>query len=113
MLVDDGVILKVVQLSSGLNAARKEAAVKQHAGKMHRELQTIYDFSQAVVSPGLADLHVHMDEPGREHWEGELSLHAHKPQLFSNIASINLSGVYYSHTWQPTLMSEALCCKWL
>ena len=32
------------------------------------------DVGDAVVSPGLIDTHVHFDEPGREHWEGELLL---------------------------------------
>lgn len=32
---------------------------------------TVLDFDDAVVSPGLIDVHVHMNEPGREEWEGE------------------------------------------
>lgn len=28
------------------------------------------DFSPFVLSPGLIDVHAHMDEPGRTHWEG-------------------------------------------
>ena len=44
------------------------------------------DVGDAVVSPGLIDTHVHFDEPGREHWEGEgvlcvLSLWAHMALL--------------------------------
>ena len=31
---------------------------------------TILNYGQDVISPGLIDTHVHMDEPGREHWEG-------------------------------------------
>lgn len=32
----------------------------------------LLDFGDAVVAPGLVDLHVHMNEPGREEWEGAL-----------------------------------------
>jgi allantoinase len=31
---------------------------------------TIIDHKYAVISPGVIDVHVHMNEPGREHWEG-------------------------------------------
>ena len=35
----------------------------------------IEDFGDLVVSPGLIDAHVHINEPGRTEWEGfELSL---------------------------------------
>lgn len=30
----------------------------------------VLDYSSAVLSPGLVDLHVHMNEPGRADWEG-------------------------------------------
>lgn len=28
------------------------------------------DYGSAVISPGVIDVHVHMNEPGREDWEG-------------------------------------------
>jgi predicted amidohydrolase YtcJ len=28
-------------------------------------------YGSAVISPGVIDVHVHMNEPGREDWEGE------------------------------------------
>ena len=31
---------------------------------------TILNYGQNFIAPGLIDTHVHMDEPGREHWEG-------------------------------------------
>jgi allantoinase len=31
----------------------------------------VLDYDDAVVGPGLIDVHVHMNEPGREEWEGE------------------------------------------
>ena len=30
----------------------------------------IYDFGQKTIIPGLVDTHVHINEPGRTHWEG-------------------------------------------
>ena len=30
----------------------------------------IYDFGQKSIIPGLVDTHVHINEPGRTHWEG-------------------------------------------
>lgn len=30
----------------------------------------VIDVGSATVSPGIVDLHVHMNEPGRIHWEG-------------------------------------------
>ncbi|XP_061375561.1 allantoinase isoform X2 [Gastrolobium bilobum] len=34
---------------------------------MHEE---VIDYGEAVVMPGLIDVHVHLDEPGRTEWEG-------------------------------------------
>ncbi|KAG0474631.1 hypothetical protein HPP92_014317 [Vanilla planifolia] len=33
----------------------------------------VVDYGDAVVMPGLVDVHVHLDEPGRTEWEGFLS----------------------------------------
>ena len=30
----------------------------------------VLDYGSAVVAPGLIDVHVHMNEPGRVEWEG-------------------------------------------
>src|SRR5712692_11149152 len=30
----------------------------------------VYDAGRSVVMPGLVDTHVHINEPGRTHWEG-------------------------------------------
>jgi hypothetical protein len=30
----------------------------------------VLDYGYAVISPGVIDVHVHLNEPGREHWEG-------------------------------------------
>jgi imidazolonepropionase-like amidohydrolase len=51
------------------------AAVDRHAASKvlldTRPDLHVLDYGDAVVAPGLIDVHVHMDEPGREEWEGE------------------------------------------
>ena len=33
----------------------------------------VRSFGDLIISPGLVDTHVHMNEPGREEWEGMLT----------------------------------------
>lgn len=70
VIVEDGSISKVLQLRANLAVAERVDALKKEAAALQKELKNIYDYGDAVVSPGLVDMHVHMDEPGREHWEG-------------------------------------------
>jgi imidazolonepropionase-like amidohydrolase len=37
-------------------------------------------YGSAVIAPGVIDVHVHMNEPGREDWEGEQCLVTSSPQ---------------------------------
>lgn len=32
---------------------------------------TVINYGDAVISPGIVDTHVHLNEPGREDWEGK------------------------------------------
>lgn len=75
VLVEDGSIVKVLQLPAGMDHADRLHTLKHAATNLHRKLETIYDYGRAVISTGLVDLHVHMDEPGREHWEGSFQYH--------------------------------------
>ena len=68
--MENGLIVKVVHLQHSLEIPERVQLLKREAAALHRDLKTIYDYGHAVVSPGLVDMHVHMDEPGREHWEG-------------------------------------------
>ncbi|KAL0052815.1 hypothetical protein WJX82_008241 [Trebouxia sp. C0006] len=70
VLVENGFIVKVVQFHDSLEVPERVKLLKREAAALHRDLKNIYDYGHAVVSPGLVDMHVHMDEPGREHWEG-------------------------------------------
>ena len=51
----------------GPSADRHRLAQPLLGGK--RALQVL-DYGDAVVAPGLIDVHVHMNEPGRVEWEG-------------------------------------------
>ena len=46
------------------------------------------DYGNAIISPGIVDVHVHMNEPGRIEWEGEAPA-ATPPQA---AASMSLCG---------------------
>lgn len=63
----DGRIAEIAFLNGEASQANLTAAAFLKFG-----LTTIQDFGDLVVSPGLIDTHVHFNEPGREHWEGEL-----------------------------------------
>jgi len=41
-----------------------------HAAFLMTGLSKILDYGDLVVSPGLIDTHVHMNQPGRSYWEG-------------------------------------------
>lgn len=68
--MESGFIVKVVQFQDNLEVPERVQLLKREAATLHRDLKNIYDYGHAVMSPGLVDMHVHMDEPGREHWEG-------------------------------------------
>ncbi len=41
-----------------------------HAALLTFGLKHILDYEDLIVAPGFIDTHVHMDQPGRTHWEG-------------------------------------------
>ncbi|KAI3435951.1 hypothetical protein D9Q98_002009 [Chlorella vulgaris] len=72
----DGPQPGAVHVRGGMIAAvhTSSAAVDRHAASKvlldTRPDLHVLDYGDAVVAPGLIDVHVHMDEPGREEWEG-------------------------------------------
>lgn len=66
VVTSQGVIPAAIEVRSGkITAVISGDALLEGAFELH----TI-DYGNAVISPGLVDLHVHMNEPGREEWEG-------------------------------------------
>ena len=73
------------------------------------------DYGTAVIGPGLVDVHVHMNEPGRVEWEGVVSKHESLTQLELQQRQ------HRRHVWpclpaaMPTQRSpllRALCDRW-
>ena len=61
MVRPDGVSPGTVLIAGG----RIEAVVPERVA-----LPDVIDVGDLVVSPGLVDAHVHVNEPGRTEWEG-------------------------------------------
>jgi dihydroorotase-like cyclic amidohydrolase len=64
--VKDGKINKVAELDAEYGEhvqARAQQALDSSA--------SVLNFHDAIIAPGLIDIHVHMDEPGRTEWEGD------------------------------------------
>ncbi|KAI0489272.1 hypothetical protein KFK09_029114 [Dendrobium nobile] len=66
IVTSEGVFSGAVEVKSGRIASvvSDDFEVGQFLGKH------VVDFGNAVVMPGLVDIHVHLDEPGRTEWEG-------------------------------------------
>ncbi len=60
----------IASVAAGLQGADRHVLAKRLlAGRP----LPLLDFGDAVLAPGLVDVHVHMNEPGREEWEGALA----------------------------------------
>jgi len=64
--VKDGLIAGIAVLSGPASQANLSAAAALKFG-----LKNVLDYGDLIISPGLIDTHVHFNEPGREHWEGQ------------------------------------------
>ncbi|XP_019051521.1 PREDICTED: allantoinase [Nelumbo nucifera] len=60
-----GVISGAVEVKGGNIASVVEGENWPKQGQAH-----VIDYGEAVVMPGLIDVHAHLDEPGRTEWEG-------------------------------------------
>ena len=58
IIVENGKILKVIQ------------GTKEVSDELKAKASKIIDVGNYVLMPGLVDSHVHVNEPGRTHWEG-------------------------------------------
>ena len=69
VVVNGGLIVKVVLL-----AAEHFKADDTPKEAVHGNFTApVFGCGNATVAPGLIDTHVHLNAPGRDHWEGGLS----------------------------------------
>lgn len=59
---------KIATVSTGAPGVDRHSVASNFLAH-HKRLRVI-DYGSKVISPGLIDVHVHMNEPGREDWEG-------------------------------------------
>src|SRR5262249_4753005 len=55
---------------SGFGEPRRSSRGSCASGGGSRWGERLFDFGDLVISPGLVDTHVHVNEPGRTEWEG-------------------------------------------
>lgn len=72
LLIQGGRIVRVAEihpddLGTGTQAVSAAARAAVHSGA-HVE-----DYGNAIISPGIVDVHVHLNEPGRVEWEGAMT----------------------------------------
>ncbi|CAI0589751.1 unnamed protein product [Linum tenue] len=66
IVTTQGVVSGAVEVKEGKIAS----VVKGEDWKGDSKTKQIIDYGDAVVMPGLVDVHVHLDDPGRTEWEG-------------------------------------------
>ncbi|KAI4296719.1 hypothetical protein L6164_036653 [Bauhinia variegata] len=64
---------EVISGSVEINQGKIISIVKGDIPHENSKQKNIIDYGEAVVMPGLIDVHVHLDEPGRTEWEGFLT----------------------------------------
>lgn len=65
IVTSKGIIAGAVEVREGQIISISESASVMETPDVH-----VLNFENAVVMPGLIDVHVHLNEPGRAHWEG-------------------------------------------
>ena len=60
---------RIAGVTTGAAGADRHALVSGFA-RHHGHKLSLLDYGDAVVGPGLVDAHAHLNEPGREEWEG-------------------------------------------
>lgn len=66
IVTPQGIISGSVEINEGKIVSITEGYGKQGNSKQ----EVVIDYGEAVIMPGLIDVHVHLDEPGRTEWEG-------------------------------------------
>lgn len=68
MYVAAGKIAKVIRFGPAMVAG--ESFADELSIDIGKKGVVVLDYGDLVISPGLIDTHVHMNEPGRVEWEG-------------------------------------------
>ncbi|XP_004294029.1 PREDICTED: allantoinase [Fragaria vesca subsp. vesca] len=66
IVTPQGVISGLVEVKEG----KIVSIVKKEEKDGKTKLENVIDYGDAVVMPGLIDVHAHLDDPGRSEWEG-------------------------------------------
>ncbi|KAB2601194.1 allantoinase-like [Pyrus ussuriensis x Pyrus communis] len=66
IVTPQGVISGAIEIKDGKIAS----IVKEDENNGKIKLENVMDYGDAVVMPGLIDVHAHLDDPGRAEWEG-------------------------------------------
>ncbi|KAL6181158.1 hypothetical protein ACLB2K_047813 [Fragaria x ananassa] len=66
IVTPQGVISGLVEVKEGKFAS----IIKEEDKDGKSKLENVIDYGEAVVMPGLIDVHAHLDDPGRSEWEG-------------------------------------------
>eukprot|EP00850_Spirogloea_muscicola_P018997 SM000180S03522 [mRNA] locus=s180:106270:110702:- [translate_table: standard] len=64
-----GIIPAAIEVMHG----RIASVIKRQEAPVTSEKLPVIDYGSLVISPGLVDIHVHLNEPGRTEWEGFVS----------------------------------------
>ena len=70
------------------------------------------DYGTAVIGPGLVDVHVHMNDPGRVEWEGAVSKHECFTWLQLQQRQYRRRDWTFSAPCQCAPLLRALCDRW-
>ncbi|KAI5657066.1 hypothetical protein M9H77_25859 [Catharanthus roseus] len=66
IVTPSGIISGAVEIKGG----KIVSVVEEDVRKEHAWSRQVIDYWDAVVMPGLVDVHAHLNDPGREEWEG-------------------------------------------
>lgn len=73
-IADDDALPVAVSIKGGkivaIVAFRQGDSLVKQAQAAFKTKSYVKSYGNLIVSPGLVDTHVHMNEPGREEWEG-------------------------------------------
>ncbi|XP_010538535.1 PREDICTED: allantoinase-like [Tarenaya hassleriana] len=67
IVTPDGLISGAVEVRGGIISS---VVKEEDWGRRRRSRVKVIDYGEAVLMPGLIDVHAHLDDPGKSEWEG-------------------------------------------